>query len=43
MDLTIHASFLPHQDPEASLAFWRDSLGFEIRNDAGQTASEGCR
>jgi catechol 2,3-dioxygenase-like lactoylglutathione lyase family enzyme len=33
MDLTIHASFLPHDDPEASLAFWRDSLGFEVRND----------
>jgi hypothetical protein len=25
MDITIHASFLPHNDPEASLAFWRDS------------------
>src|SRR4029453_15516111 len=35
MDLTIHASFLPHEDPEASLAFWRDSLGFEVRNDVG--------
>jgi catechol 2,3-dioxygenase-like lactoylglutathione lyase family enzyme len=35
MDLTIHASFLPHDDPEASLAFWRDSLGFEVRNDVG--------
>jgi len=33
MDLTIHASFLPHDDPEASLAFYRDTLGFEIRND----------
>jgi catechol 2,3-dioxygenase-like lactoylglutathione lyase family enzyme len=35
MDITIHASFLPHDDPEASLAFWRDTLGFEVRNDVG--------
>jgi catechol 2,3-dioxygenase-like lactoylglutathione lyase family enzyme len=35
MDLTIHASFLPHDDPEASLAFYRDILGFEVRNDVG--------
>jgi catechol 2,3-dioxygenase-like lactoylglutathione lyase family enzyme len=35
MDLTIHASFLPHTDPDASLAFFRDALGFEIRNDVG--------
>ena len=33
MNLTIHASFLPHDDPEASLAFYRDTLGFEVRND----------
>jgi catechol 2,3-dioxygenase-like lactoylglutathione lyase family enzyme len=33
MDLTIHASFLPHDDPDASLAFYRDTLGFEVRND----------
>jgi uncharacterized glyoxalase superfamily protein PhnB len=33
MDLTIHASFLPHDDPDASLAFYRDTLGFEIRLD----------
>ena len=32
MDLTIHASFLPHDDPDASLAFYRDTLGFEVRN-----------
>jgi catechol 2,3-dioxygenase-like lactoylglutathione lyase family enzyme len=32
MDITIHASFLPHNDPEASLAFYRDALGFEVRN-----------
>ncbi|GAA1629866.1 VOC family protein [Georgenia ruanii] len=36
MNLTIHASFLPHDDPEASLAFYRDVLGFEVRNDVGQ-------
>jgi catechol 2,3-dioxygenase-like lactoylglutathione lyase family enzyme len=35
MDITIHTSFLPHDDPEASLAFWRDTLGFEVRNDVG--------
>jgi catechol 2,3-dioxygenase-like lactoylglutathione lyase family enzyme len=33
MDLTIHTTFLPHDDPEASLAFYRDTLGFEVRND----------
>jgi catechol 2,3-dioxygenase-like lactoylglutathione lyase family enzyme len=33
MDLTIHQTFLPHDDPEASLAFYRDTLGFELRND----------
>ncbi len=35
MDITIHASVLPHDDPEASLAFYRDSLGFEVRTDVG--------
>ena len=35
MDITIHASFLPHNDPEATLAFYRDALGFEVRNDVG--------
>ena len=33
MNISIHASFLPHEDPEASLAFYRDILGFEVRND----------
>jgi len=33
MDITIHATFLPHTDPDASLTFFRDTLGFEIRND----------
>ena len=35
MNIYIHASFLPHNDPEASLAFYRDTLGFEVRNDVG--------
>ncbi|EPH41153.1 hypothetical protein STRAU_5805 [Streptomyces aurantiacus JA 4570] len=35
MDITLHASFLPHNDPEASLAFYRDVLGFEVRKDVG--------
>ena len=35
MDITIHASFLPHDDPDAALAFYRDTLGFEVRNDVG--------
>ena len=33
MDITIHSTMLPHEDPEASLAFYRDTLGFELRND----------
>ena len=40
MDITIHASFLPHDDPEAALAFYRDTLGFELRLDVGY---EGMR
>jgi catechol 2,3-dioxygenase-like lactoylglutathione lyase family enzyme len=32
MDITIHSTFLPHNDPDASLAFYRDTLGFEVRN-----------
>jgi uncharacterized glyoxalase superfamily protein PhnB len=35
MDITIHASFLPHDDADAALAFYRDTLGFEVRNDVG--------
>jgi len=35
MDITIHASFLPQDDPDASLTFYRDTLGFEVRNDVG--------
>ncbi|WP_139417161.1 VOC family protein [Agromyces laixinhei] len=33
MDITIHSSFLPHTDPDASVAFYRDALGFEVRDD----------
>jgi len=40
MDIKIHSSFLPHTDPEASLAFYRDTLGFELRLDVGY---EGMR
>jgi catechol 2,3-dioxygenase-like lactoylglutathione lyase family enzyme len=36
MDITIHATFLPHDDPDASLGFYRDTLGFEVRNDVGR-------
>jgi catechol 2,3-dioxygenase-like lactoylglutathione lyase family enzyme len=36
MDLTIHTTVLPHDDPDASLAFYRDILGFEVRNDVGR-------
>lgn len=40
MDITIHSSMLPHEDPEASLGFYRDALGWEVRNDVGY---EGMR
>jgi uncharacterized glyoxalase superfamily protein PhnB len=40
MDITIHAAYLPHDDPDAALAFYRDTLGFEVRNDVGY---EGMR
>ncbi|MBL1285339.1 VOC family protein [Streptomyces sp. For3] len=35
MDITLHTSVLPHDDPDASLAFYRDTLGFEVRSDVG--------
>ncbi|MEV0805254.1 VOC family protein [Micromonospora sp. NPDC050200] len=35
MDITIHYAFLPQTDPDAALAFYRDTLGFEVRNDVG--------
>jgi catechol 2,3-dioxygenase-like lactoylglutathione lyase family enzyme len=36
MNISIYSSFLPHTDPEASLAFYRDTLGFEVRGDVGK-------
>jgi catechol 2,3-dioxygenase-like lactoylglutathione lyase family enzyme len=36
MDITIHLTFLPHDDPATSLAYYRDTLGFEVRNDVGR-------
>ena len=38
MKINIHHTFLPHLDPEASVAFYRDVLGFEVRNDVGYEA-----
>ena len=35
MDITIHSSFLPQDDPDAALGFYRDTLGFEVRLDVG--------
>ena len=35
MNITIFSSFLPHNDPDETLAFYRDTLGFEVRNDVG--------
>ncbi len=35
MNITIHSTFLPHEDPDASLAFYRDPLSLEVRNDVG--------
>ncbi|MBA2952708.1 VOC family protein [Nocardioides sp. MAH-18] len=35
MNLTIHTTVLPHEDPDASVAFYRDVLGFEVRTDVG--------
>ncbi len=35
MDITIHSTFLPHLDPDVSVSFYRDTLGFEVRNDVG--------
>jgi catechol 2,3-dioxygenase-like lactoylglutathione lyase family enzyme len=36
MDITLHTTFLPHTDPEATLGFYRDLLGFELTQDVGQ-------
>lgn len=35
MNISIHYAFLPHTDADAALAFYRDTLGFEVRNDVG--------
>ncbi len=35
MDLTIHQTFLPHDDPDVALTFYRDTLGFEVHGDVG--------
>ena len=35
MDITIHSAFLPHDDRDAALAFYRDTLGFEVRKEVG--------
>ncbi len=31
----IHTTLLPHDDPDAALAFYRDTLGFDVRGDVG--------
>jgi catechol 2,3-dioxygenase-like lactoylglutathione lyase family enzyme len=36
MEITIHTTVLPHDDPDASVAFFRDVLGFEVRADVGE-------
>ena len=33
MDLTLSTCFLQVQDPDLALAFYRDTLGMEVRND----------
>ena len=40
MDIVIHSAYLPQDDPDAALAFYRDILGFDVRNDVGY---EGMR
>ncbi|HEU5486704.1 MAG TPA: VOC family protein [Microlunatus sp.] len=35
MDISIQNAFLPQTDPDAALEFYRDTLGFEVRNDVG--------
>jgi uncharacterized glyoxalase superfamily protein PhnB len=35
MDISIHSTYLPQDNPEAAIAFYRDVLGFEVRNDVG--------
>ncbi|GAA2009026.1 catechol 2,3-dioxygenase-like lactoylglutathione lyase family enzyme [Nakamurella flavida] len=33
MSIFLHSSFLPQNDPDAAVAFYRDTLGLEVRND----------
>ncbi len=40
MELTLHYTFLEVDDHEAALAFYRDTLGLEVRQDV---AMEGAR
>jgi uncharacterized glyoxalase superfamily protein PhnB len=40
MDLKILQAYLPQDDPDAALAFYRDTLGFEVRGDV---AYQGLR
>ncbi|HLT68018.1 MAG TPA: VOC family protein [Microbacterium sp.] len=35
-NMTIHTTALPLVDAEASLVFWRDAIGFEVRSEVGQ-------
>ncbi|NMN96004.1 VOC family protein [Antrihabitans stalactiti] len=35
MTINIASSFLPQNDPDAAVAFYRDTLGFEVRMDVG--------
>ncbi|WP_419994433.1 VOC family protein [Streptomyces boninensis] len=41
MDITIRASFLPHEDADLSVAFYRDALGFEVRESRGDGITVG--
>jgi len=43
MDITISSTFLPHDDPDASLAFYRDTLGFEVRTTSDTAGCAGSR
>ena len=40
MELTLSTCFVQVQDPDIALAFYRDTLGLEVRNDV---ANEGFR
>jgi predicted enzyme related to lactoylglutathione lyase len=35
MEISIHASYLPQDDPQAAGAFHRDARGLEVRDDVG--------